>query len=93
MQCLYRCSSKSVSTTERVLCKASTIMSQSYNWPNDDDTDTQSPRIPSSHSEESQPATPAVRSRLRPAGKTPCVSAICRPSFRHIGRRRRNDII
>ncbi|PTB40418.1 hypothetical protein M441DRAFT_48259 [Trichoderma asperellum CBS 433.97] len=45
-------------------------MSQSYNWPNDDETDSQSPNSPSS-SEESQPATTAVRSRLRPAGKHP----------------------
>ncbi|PTB40395.1 hypothetical protein M441DRAFT_59149 [Trichoderma asperellum CBS 433.97] len=46
-------------------------MSQSYNWPNDDETDSQSPYSPSSHSKESQSATPAVRSRLRPAGKHP----------------------
>lgn len=46
-------------------------MSQNDNWPNDDETDSQNPHSPSSHSDESQPATPAPRSRLRPAGKQP----------------------
>lgn len=46
-------------------------MSQSDNWPNDEDTNSQSPQSLTSQSEEDGPATPAPRSRLRPAGKRP----------------------
>ncbi|EXU95344.1 hypothetical protein X797_011592 [Metarhizium robertsii] len=46
-------------------------MSQSDNWPNGEDTNSQSPQSLTSQSEEDKPATPAPRSRLRPAGKRP----------------------
>lgn len=51
-------------------------MSQSDNWHSDDASDSQSLHSSSSHSEESQPATPVAGGRLRPAGKSlACVPA------------------
>lgn len=50
-------------------------MSQSDNCLNDEDTNSQSHPSPSSHSEDSETAIPAPRSRLRPAGKRPALNS------------------
>lgn len=51
-------------------CNASATLSQ-INWPSDDASDSESCHILTSDSDESPPATPALRSRLTPAGKSP----------------------